>query len=291
MALNNIQTLRPSVALLITYIALAIGAIILNTICIIAIAIQKRDLKPFEILLVNLMVVDIMVALSSMLLAIMFLVGPNETTKEGLHLMAFIFMATSHEMMLLVFLISMNRLIAVKYPLKHRIQMTKRKTSIISAITWLLSAMYLSVIITAGVLGGTSENPLKIPDVPRIAFIITMCIFTATLIAANIETLRLILRRNAAIRGNAVEDVSQGPPETFLCITTSLIIVCFCLCTAPKIHVLVQKKTDVRVIAALLVNTIVNPLLYFLNSRLRRRFNEASRRSQEQMREAVDMKL
>ena len=286
MAIRLPESLKPSNPVLITYIVLASVAVLLNIICIAVITKQRQKLKSFEILLINLMAADIITAVTAMLLALALLLDLKEIAGDGFTVIAFIFVAISQEMTFIILLISLNRFVAVKYPLKHRFNMTRKRTLSFSGITWLLFVVYLSAMLITTSLRKASENPFEVPDAPRIIFIIITCSFAVIFIAVSIETLRLILRRRAVSQNNDRNRAATRCNERSLCITTGLIITCYILCTTPRVYQLARKKVEVATVAAVLTNCIMNPLLYYVNGKLRRHFRETNR-SQEHVRDTT----
>ena len=280
MAISLPEFSKPEDPVLVTYIALAAIGIILNITCIVFIVKQKRKLRSFEILLIHLMVVDTIVATTAMLLASALLFDYNKTGKIQYIITVHIFVGTSYQMTLVILSISINRLFAVKYPLKHRFHTTRKKTLIASAFMWLIFLAYLVAMFIITSLQRQILNPFELPEAPRIIFITITCTIAAVFIIINIEILRLILQKNTTSQGITRHTEPTRPHERRLLATTIMIIICFCICTVPRVHQFVKKKGEIRAIAALLVNCIMNPILYFVIAELRRRNSETSRRRQ-----------
>ena len=278
---NFFDSLKPSNSMLIVYIVIANAAVILNIVCIAVIAKQKQRIKPFEILLIHLMVIDIIVAVAATLLTLALLVDLKEIGEYELIIIAHLFVATSYEMTLVIFFISINRLFAVKYPLKHRFHMTRRNTLAASIAMWLVSVVYFSVTLIPKRLKKQSGNPFEIPDTQRITFIVISCSFAAIFIAINLETLRLILKSSTAPNGATINRAATRSRNRQLLLTTTLIVICFCICTAPRVYQFAMKRGEIRTLAALIANSIMNPILYFAIAEVRRRNSGTSRREQE----------
>lgn len=272
-----VNSLKPPNSVLIVYIVLANVAITLNIVCIAAIALQKQKIKSFEILLIHLMITDIIVAVASMLLALALLLDLKEIGEYGLKVIAHIFVGTSYEMTLVILFISVNRLFAVKYPLRHRFHMTRKKTVTASVAMWLVFVVHLSVNLIIQRLTKQSGNPFAV----RILFIVIACSLAAIFIAVNLETLRLILRRNTAPHGASRNRPTTRSRDRQLLLTTTLIIICFCICTAPRVYQFVMKRGEIGTVTALLANSIMNPILYFAVAEFQRRKSGTSRRAQE----------
>ena len=280
MATSLSELSKPGDPALVTYIALAAIAIILNIACIAFIAKQKRKLKSFDILLIHLMITDTIVAITAVLLASALLFAYKKTGKIQYIITVHIFVGTSYQMTLVILSISINRLFAVKYPLKHRFHMTRKKTLIASAFMWLLLLAYLVAMLVITSMQKQILNPFELPEAPRIIFITITCTIAAVFIIINIEILRLILQKNTKSQGITRHAVTARSNEKRLLATTTMIIICFCMCTGPRVYQFVKKKGEIGAIAALLVNCLMNPILYFVIAELRRRKSGTSRRVQ-----------
>ena len=272
------DSLKPSNSVLITYIVLANIAVPFNFICISAIAKKRRKIKSFEILLIHLMLTDMIVAGTALLLAVALLYDLKEIQQYEFSIIAHIFVGTSYQMTLVILFMSINRLSAVKYPLQHRLWMTRKKTLTASLLMWFVFVVFLSVTLVAHYLEKRRGNPFAIPDAQRILFIAIACSFAASFIVINIETLRLILRSNTILQGITNNTAPTRPRDKGLLLTTTMMMICFCICTTPRVYQFARKKGEIGTVAALLANTLMNPILYFVIAEVKHQSCKASRR-------------
>ena len=113
-------------------------ATILNVVEIILICKTRTNSKSYQQLLLNLSVSDVVSGLAFVCSGIL-LTNLKETPAQRLIglIMPFIFSAEN------LLLIGLDRLIAVRFPLKHRIWVTQNRMKFVIIITWTLVFLFL----------------------------------------------------------------------------------------------------------------------------------------------------
>ena len=255
---------------------LAMMIVLLNTIEIVLILRCKRK-KTFDKLLLSLAISDLMVGFAVATFKIVdvttyntipWLVGENFA---GIFKFSINFSITN------LFMITADRLLAVRFPIKHRILLTERRVNAMIAVIWLVSfvtsALFfllqfkwkkerLSLLITSGIL----------------------LLLGATMLAVYINIFYWISKRKvngtvvngqdgvAVKRGLAM--VIKGPyvTERAVFITGCIVTISFIICTYPLAfdYLLYQSVARISTPSRFMIlsNSLLNPFIYFFKSYL-----------------------
>ena len=280
MSLTNEQIsgiTRPSNETLISYEVLAAVAVILNTICIVIMGKNWKKRNSFDILLANMLVADIFVSVTGIFLASVLLQQTKEIAILRITVLSFIFFGTIQAMTLFVLSISLDRLVAVKYPIRHRNKVTPFKTSMISVLIWCIVGLQLMTLFTTNYFTQGKAKPFVIPPVLNIIFISVTITIGLVFIFSNIEIIRIIYRQKRSMKGVSNNHFLTQSKEVTLSVTTVLIVVSFCFSIGPKIYqTFKQQKTEFGILG-IIVNAIMNPVLYFVKSYLEKFFKRKSK--------------
>ena len=260
----------------IIYVALSIIIVILNTIEAVLI-LRCNSKKTFDKLLLSLAISDVLVGLAVAAFKIVSLTTYNALTWLGSEDCANIFIASSNFSMSNLVLITVDRFLAVRFPLKHRILLTERRINILIALMWLLSAVSMTFLtIIKFEWKGTNES----------LFIISgfILLLGAVMIVVYIKIFYLISKRTAKIQadggqGNTVKIKSLVKftkgfhvAERAVFITGCVVTISFIVCTYPFafdfwIHQSAQ-EISLATRFLLLLNSLFNPFIYFFKGYL-----------------------
>ena len=106
----------------------------------IVLILRKKDKKIFDKLLLSLAASDLLVGMSIFAFKIAELEAPKKSTWQtpanftNMYVLSMIFSITS------LAGITIERLLAAKFPIKHRMMVTKKRANVFVAIMWVLSA-------------------------------------------------------------------------------------------------------------------------------------------------------
>lgn len=114
----------------IANLTICILSFILNALAC-GIIVRKRPLKPFQILLLNIVSLNVLYALNEMSTRVLNIISPDIAVLETEQFIFFITLKASliaHSICLFIVFMAFQRLIAVKFPLKYAQYVTKRNT-------------------------------------------------------------------------------------------------------------------------------------------------------------------
>eukprot|EP00794_Sanderia_malayensis_P020208 gene20208-22184_t len=125
------------------WISLSSLTLLLNLVEVVILARRHSSLKPYEKLLLSLAFSDLLVAIYVLNVKIYdYLIDHEYLLKEtfAIRLVFSMFISISNS-----FAIAIDRLLAVKYPIKHRIWMTNRRMNVIIIILWLVCLIIMAI--------------------------------------------------------------------------------------------------------------------------------------------------
>ena len=228
-------------------------AIILNLVEIILICKRRKNLKSYEQLLLSLSASDLVSGLTFfclgiLLSAIMKTREQRLITKMGV-IMSFMLSAAN-----LIF-IGVDRLIAVRFPMKHNIWVTPRKTK----FTIIIMRTVL-VLLTAGLIWSSQASIVVLENsFHLIPFAILSGVILFTMIYAYI--IYIVITRKNPTNSHHNEHRHQ---DKVLVITCASIVVMFIVCSCPiAFDILISNNARLPSSMFLMVNPMLDPPVYF----------------------------
>ena len=171
--------------------------------------------------------------------------------------------------------ISLDRLLAVKYPIKHRTMLTNRRANIAIILLWVLTTMLASF---CGLIAFQWPRTLKyLLNTTKVLFIV----YGVLLVAIYSHIFYLICKRkvltaasvfetsSARIRGFALFTRRPFKAELTILFTGATVTVTFIICTYPSAFEFLIKQNSKFSFASmlmLLLNSVLNPIIYFFKS-------------------------
>eukprot|EP00112_Aurelia_sp_Birch-Aquarium-sp1_P006201 Seg169.5 transcript_id=Seg169.5/GoldUCD/mRNA.D3Y31 product="Beta-2 adrenergic receptor" protein_id=Seg169.5/GoldUCD/D3Y31 len=252
-------------------ISICFAALLLN---IIEIGLLLRKIKRitiFEIWLLNLATADKIVSVFMLILESIRLVTGEETlgiafasvrkaTETIVH-----FSVYSSSCILLV--IAIDRFVAVKFPFKHRLLVTKKKAVIIMLMTWFVN-------ITISLLGSFSNSKaFAILDSGVIILMSLLFLVTYTLIIHS-----TVAARRRSISQKHCRGLESGVKEVEVIATCVLVVISYQICMLPYAIATMccdnSKDMPLYVFFMMYCNSITNPLVYFFKGILGRKLKQ-----------------
>ena len=276
---NATSTTRPSmptvtVSFNATNVTICFIAIILNLIEL-ALITRKKLIKPFERILLSLSVADILVSVLYCFREFYELVtnqplyNPATANLIEIPLEVFAIMTSTTNVLIL----GIDRLLAVKYPLQHAVWTTKAKTCLLIASAWVASII-LSLLSNAnGLAGDESVNARKTSVKIFAGLLFTSVVGITILYALIVQT---VVKRNKAMR-QANGSTGMQNNEVVITITCVLVVAAFAVCSIPYAIDIIISNTPSLPIKTFLVNTILDPLIYFFKGYVQNKIRNKER--------------
>ena len=154
------------------YLTFGVLIAILNLVEIILIAKIKRKKKIYEILLLSLSVSDFMFGLSNVFVSIPYIASicRFQEVVEAAYTLYVFFVLTSIFHLLFI---TVDRLMAVLKPLKHKTYLSRRRFYIYLAILWILAVLISVLLQIIDNFTNTFEKKALVPKMPEQTFITT----------------------------------------------------------------------------------------------------------------------
>ena len=263
----------------ITYIAItfiiAILAIILNSAEIHLIRQKWKKATDFEVLLLNLGIADLLSGIGFVVLASLRAVNyPTKPSSISDSLVAFsilgFFCVASAK---LVITIGIERLLAIKLPLKHRLWHTNRMTMYKTVLAvWIASFVFINSVVISGYLIQKSKGQKAV--VSRnlgyaFAAYLTLCVCTVFVTYSWLT--HLVIKRATNLLNFDKKEYKQSPQTIKIAVKKekATIVICrlvaatYLVCNVPIVVALYRGKFDSVSISLTNLNAVINPLIYF----------------------------
>ena len=227
--------------------------------------------STFEKLLLSLALSDVLVGIAVVVFKILdFILGDQTWLQEENFIVVFIMSALFSLQNLLV--ITIDRFIAVKFPIKHRLLVTGRRVNILIVLIWVVTCLLgivLNLILILG-LHIDTDYFMLLSSILIISWGVLMPIFYGCI-------LKVVFTRQTAAKMN-VEDstvpnrLQKGfrglqKSERAVLFSSVLVSVSFVICTYPFAIEYIKTNEDVSLASSILMisNSILNPIIYFFS--------------------------
>ena len=234
---------------------------------------RKKKFKPFERILLSLCCADVIVALYHIIQKFyekvygesMYGTDLDHLLRKPLELFSVMSSITN------IIVLGVDRLIAVRYPLKHGIWMTPKVVNLAIAGAW-FGSIILSVLSNIN----RFAEPYNKSDSAKVIAnrIFAGLLFSSGFIIIGIYTLIIVTvaghRKIASkMRRSGGAEKSDEMTVTVTCV---LVVMAFIICSYPfAIDLLISKGTPALPFKVILLNTVLDPLVYFFMGYLKRK--------------------
>ena len=242
---------------LLLFIVVGALAMILNVVEIILICGTQKTLKSYERLLLSLSAGDFIIGFAFLSLGILYfsgvkLVDNGVIISTGL-LMAFSLSADN------LFLVGMDRLLAVRFPIKYRNWMTRSKMKVITITIWAIRL--LSIALWLWLLNDQPEH-LENSYINFAPWLILSSAIIFTIIYTYV--ISTVITRKHPTNLQSRENRRQENTVIATCVSVVLVYVA---CSCPvALEILISKRSTYRTNVFLVINAAVDPIVYFFKS-------------------------
>lgn len=263
----------------ISGVVLSILAFILNSSEALFLIRQRARKTKYQNLVLSLAVADI---LASSFFVVCF------TNKNDRNIMRIIqqellwFSVSSS--LLHVLAISFDRLLAIRFPLKHRFWFTCKKNMALIVIIWILSFLLIAPSLAVSLQTGKNNLIKQISSSLVIVTGLLLILLYAYIIRRTVS--KECIFQIITLQSGKKEIVSAcSLREKRILLTSALIVLSFIICNFPfAIVYIVTKQRQEYLILFLITNSILNPLIYFFQRYYQDKREETVRRKTDQSR-------
>ena len=261
----------------ISFIAVGLVIIVVNlveTVCIL----RKKSKNTFEKMLLSLAFSDLLVGITTTVYkTIDYVVGKALWLEENVATIVFILSSTFSLQNLLA--ITIDRFLAIRFPIKHRVLVTQRRTNALIIFIWVATCLVgvgINLILVLGVPSGDdyviTTSAIVIIFIGAIINIIYFCM------------IRFLLTRQVAVAARPkdgkelqrMQELFRGPQkaERTVLLSSFIVAVTFIICMLPfAIECLIFRDAKTSTFASkmlIVLNSLLNPFVYFFNNFLRK---------------------
>eukprot|EP00794_Sanderia_malayensis_P006874 gene6874-7649_t len=267
---------------IIISLLLCTSGIILNSIEIYLIGRRWKKVTSFDTILLNLAISDLVTSSAGMigagLLAYYNLKNMeyNYTALAVFHAMTVFSITTS---VVFVIAIAIERLRAIKMPLKHRaLRSDKTKTRTMLIFTWLGNAFLMAVSL-AVMFGIADERPKKSTNISQYTVSGYLCTGFLSTIVLYGWIAYLLLKRNSRFlafdpkdKENKASIIKAVRKEKASIVACVLVVVTFVGFNMPYVVAAFSGRVHTAAMVCMLGNSVADPLVYFFKTYVERRF-------------------
>ena len=242
----------------------------------VVIIVRCKSRKAFDKLLLSLAISDALIGLSVASFNIYYLTTDNTASLLDGNKYANIFFFSVILSLTNLIAITVDRFLAVRFPIKHRVFSTEKRANAVIVTIWSLGIV--SVTFT-GVMQIRWESQMEIIFNIASGFLL---LFGVVMIMVYVNIFYLICKRtvpgktgrgeeqNARTRNPAVVLKSLNMTERSVFLTGAIVTISFIICTYPlAFNFLIQQSVEKILIVSkvlILLNSLFNPLIYFFKS-------------------------
>ena len=255
-------------------VTICLLAVLLNGVEMVII-IRKKKILNFERTLLSLCVADMLVSLLYLCQAFYQLVHDESMyghfARDLVQFPLEIFAVMSSVTNIIV--LGVDRLLAVKYPLKHAGWMTSRTINTLIAAAW-VGGIALSVISYANRFAAPADNS-------DAAWFTAMYIFSGLLFSSGFVIIIIygmivftVTRRAAKVRQMRHSESQSRGDEFAVTITCILVVAAFTICSYPYAVARLISRRPILKFKTILLNPLLDPLVYFFKGLLQRKLKK-----------------
>ncbi len=234
---------------------------------------SNKSLKTYERLLTSLAITDILVGTSMTLHLVAKMIG----NPALLTIAVYVGVLSNVCSCGMVMLIGIDRLIAVRFPLRHRAISSSTHANAAISVIWVISVIttasvyYINRVYRYRVLEFRIFTSLhkELLSYLNLSYCILIIAIYAYIIAITLTKSRALNRNNA---GNNQVATAVEARERAVLITSFLVVLSFVVCTAPFVVAVLIAGSYVRAFSFIIfLNSALNPLVYFFKSFIEKR--------------------
>ena len=271
---------------LISGIVLSIVGLISNIAEVILLSCQKTRRTKYQNMIFSLSSADICTCSFSLLCFIYLNLIYGVTSKERSDRIVFV---VSNELLwfsvssslLHVLAVSFDRLLAVRYPVKHRFWFTHKKNKRLIIVIWVLSFLLILPTMFVHLL---TDRSYILQQVISSLVLLTglLIIFLYAYIIRKTVSKECIFEIITLQSGRKEVISACSPREKRILMTTVLIVISFIVCSFPFAITYILTKSMNYTMLLLISNTILNPIIYFFHRYYQDKKDETVRRKTKQ---------
>ena len=261
----------------ISFIAVGFMIIVANLVEVICV-VRKKNKTTFEKLLLSLALSDLLVGvIITVYKTLDFVLDRKPWLNEGVT--GFVFILSSVFSLLNLLAITIDRFLAIRFPIKHRVLVTPRRANAVVILVWVSTCLVA--------VGISFTLILEVPYANQ--YVITILAIGIISIGIIINViyfciLRFLLTRQVSVTARP-EDVKvlqrilklfRGPQkaERTVLLSSIIVVFTFIICTFPFAieYLRVRDGEDLSFASKMLIvlNSLLNPFVYFFNNFLRK---------------------
>ena len=254
------------------YIILSILVLALNTAEAVMIIKRRRVINSFEIILLHLSMAGLLTGFVSIYLAIFIISSKTDQPDFEKHYTVVISTTLALQCtMVFVFAVSVDRLVAVKYPFWHRSKVTNTRAKKFAGVAWVVSLCSSAILIAIyGLLHAQDSYILHKPY--RVVEASLIFVVDGIFALINLEIVRVIINQRQAAKKLVARRAGSNSRErdVSLIIANTLVVVSFLVCTIPRSITLLLYRSKSTAHVGLMSNAAMNPIIYFFKGYLER---------------------
>ena len=252
----------------ITYTTIGILAFVINLVEIILILRKRHLISTFEIFLLSLAVADCICGVTLATQNVLFLITG---TFENIVLDGFtVFSLTSSITNLLA--ISLHRLLAVKFPLRHHLWITKERLHGTIALIWIVSIALTTAVVILSIFGEKQSSSF-LANI-KFGFCVKILISSTTFLFVYGYIIAITFKQSK-ISNTKKQAESRRDKVLKAC---TLAVSAFIICSCPwAINYLITRSKETYTAYLLFGNILIDPSVYFFKGYLERNAKERQR--------------
>ena len=256
----------------VTYVIIGVFTALLNIIEIVLIS-RKKNRKVFEKLLISLAASDVLVGMAAAAFKLLDLITDNQIKWLSGGDIANIFLISTTFSIANIGAITVDRYLAIRFPIKHRMIVTARRVDVTIVVLWFLCLV--STILNSFLEFQWIKDfdyMLYVGTVSLLAFSVAMTMMYAAIFwSISKRTMRTatenVAETNSVRRGFMSIFKGLGTTEKSVLFTGCLVTISFIICTYPFAFEFLIRQSGKGMSTAsrlmLLLNSLLNPIIYF----------------------------
>ena len=234
----------------ISLLSLAIPVVIVNIIEIILLLTRMKMLSNFEKMLFSLAVADLLVGFAQGIVSFLKIADVDFKGIKFNSIFLFTLAASFNH----VNAITVDRFLAVCWPIKHRLWVTKKVIITCVIILWVLNGFMLIPLFVAD----------SLDYIRRILAILSVIYAGLMTFIYSFIIYKAIICRRKSFQGQSSVNAEQAKKDFQLVIISACIVVTFMICTIPlAISAFISEELPWPVKFVLILNSFFNPFIYF----------------------------
>ena len=269
----------------ITNLVLGILCTVLNALEIIIIIRNRKHMKTFDLILLSLAVADLIVGLSFTFMGIYTMTSDNNLTLTSEKPVGYFIFTMQvfavYSSITNILGISLERVLAVRLPIKHKIWMSRKNAKWVIAAIWITGIIFTTIDVglqlTYSESNSNNNTNKNLSPGSIYTFAVTVIVFGVIFIVTYTYIIWKVVFRRQEFDPRSCDIPCKIAKQQTLILTCILVVITYLGCTYPAVIIFLvdyssQQSSNVTFILVL-VNSTLNPFLYFLKGYLYRKIN------------------